>query len=109
MTPAGEFNQVVRFQQRAPNANGKRLGDWEEPGLKARAKVVPRLGTEPVLQARLQGVQPVSVTVRLKAAAGVDNAWRLVWRGVAYNIKTAVPSVDRQDLEILAQADHTDG
>ncbi len=108
MTPAGQLNQVVRFQQRAPNANGKRLGDWE-PGFKTRAKVVPRLGTEPVIQARMQGVQPVAVTCRLKAAPGVDNAWRLVWRGVAYNIKTAVPSADRWDLEILADADQSDG
>lgn len=108
MIAAGELKEHVTFQQRAPNANGKRLADWEA-GFTIRAKVVPRLGTEPVLQARLQGVQPVSVTVRLKAAPGVDDAWRLLWRGGIYNIKTAVPSLDRQDLEILAQADGSGG
>lgn len=66
------------------------------------ARLAPRLGSEPVIASRLQGVQPFLLTVRSSTATrAVTPAWRVrnVRTGRTYNIKTAV-NVDERNAYI---------
>lgn len=72
------------------------------------ARLQPRLGSEPVIAARLTGVQPYTMTVRSSAQTrAVTPAWRAVNKrtGVTYNIKTCV-NVDERNayIEMLVVA-----
>jgi head-tail adaptor len=97
------------FQQRAIDENGDRLGPWEEPGITVWAAVLPLKGGEPVMQQRLQGTTPVSVSIRYSSATKViDNAWRMMWRGVPFNLKDVSPDPRRVFISILATADQSD-
>lgn len=91
MPGAGELRERVTFQQRGEDANGDRLGDWEA-GFTVSARVRALRGSEPVLQSRLQGVQPYSVTIRDSTAARqITTAWRAVWGGRHLNIRAIAP------------------
>lgn len=72
------------------------------------ARLQPRLGGEPVIAARLTGVQPYTMTVRSSAATRqVSPAWRAVNKrtGVTYNIKTCVNADERNAyIEMLVVA-----
>lgn len=64
-------------------------------------------GSEPVIAARLSGVQPVVVTIRNCAASrAITPDWRMrdARRGTIYNIRTAIPSDDRLWIEITAES-----
>jgi len=57
------------------------------------ARLEPRMGSEPVMASRLQGIQPYTLTVRSsERTRAVTPAWRAVnaRTGKGYNIKTAV-------------------
>lgn len=76
MFSAGELRRRVRFDQRALDANGVRLGAWGEV-VTRDAKIVPRLGGEGVVQMRLEGTQPVIITVRRDTLTKIiDNSFR---------------------------------
>lgn len=110
MTSAGQLRERVRFQQRTLDANDDRLGPWDPDGLPVRARVQALKGSEPVLQQRLLGLQPVAVTIRRsRASAAIDTGWRMLWNGQPYNLKTVVPDESRVWIEILAEADQTQG
>jgi SPP1 family predicted phage head-tail adaptor len=105
----GQLRERVTFQKRGPDADGQPLGAWIEPGLSVRACVIALKGREPVLQARLQGVQPVEITVRASdQAREVTDAWRVTWRGQIYNINSIAPDPQRTWIVVLAEADTTD-
>jgi SPP1 family predicted phage head-tail adaptor len=109
MPSPGQLRERVQFQQRTPDKNDDLRGPWDPDGLKVWAAVVPLKGSEPVLQQRLLGIQPLAVTIRYSAAAAqITSAWRMVWQGRPYNIK-APPAADtaRRWLSILAEADQT--
>lgn len=64
-------------------------------------------GSETVIAARLEGRQPVVVTVHdCSAASAVRAGWRMrdLRRGTEYNIRTIVPSDDRVFLEITCES-----
>lgn len=106
MLGAGLRDQRLRFQQRSVDENGDRLGDWED-GFRRWGRAVARTRGEVALQQRLQGVQPVEVTVlRDSRTRELTTAWRMLWNGVAYNIR-AVTAAERVGAEIyiLAEAD----
>lgn len=108
MTPAGQRRERVTFQQRGADANGDRLGPWED-GFVRSARVVARTRGETALQQRLQGLQPVEVTIlRDSASRAVTPAWRMLWNGAPYNIQAVAPTEDRRELVVLAQADQSD-
>lgn len=108
MTPAGQLRERPIFQQRSIDENGDRLGDWET-GFARWARIVPRTRGEVALQQRLQGIQPVEVTIlKTPASLEITSAWRMVWRGTPYNIQAVAPSEDRREITILAQADQSD-
>ncbi len=110
---AGARRERLTFQQRSLDSNGDRLGDWEEigqGGLRRWGRTVARTRGETALQQRLQGLQPVEVTVlRDSGTLEITSAWRMVWNGVPYNIQGVAPDERHHELHILAQADQSDG
>lgn len=103
---AGSLSARVTFQRRIETDDG--LGNvesgwvdqFDEP-----CRLVFRTGSEPVIAARLSGVQPFSMTVRSSdRTRSVTPAWRAVnaHTGVEYNIAT-VANVDERNqwLELL--------
>lgn len=110
MTGNGLRRERVTFQQRSLDANNDRLGDWEEGGFSRWARVLVLRGGEPVMQARLQGQQPVQVTVLSTGATrAVTTAWRIQWKGLPYNIKSIAPGEKRDEIVFLADWDQSDG
>lgn len=108
MSGAGKRSERPRFQQRGVDANGDRLGDWE-PGFARWSQVLVRTRGEAVLQSRLQGVQPVEVTVVADSeTVEITTAWRMVWKTVPYNIRAVAPGEKRDEIVILAEADQSD-
>lgn len=78
--------------------------DWAER-LTARAGFLNLRGGEAVMASRLEGKQPVVVTIRSHAAAlAIDTGWRMrdLRKGHDYNIRSVVQSDDRQFIEITA-------
>lgn len=108
---AGLLRQRPTFQTRGLDDNGEPSAnaDWVDPGLTVWARVVALKGSEPVIQQRLQGVQPVSVTIRASSATrAISTAWRMVWQGVNYNIEAVAPDERGVYLNIMAKADQSD-
>lgn len=63
-------------------------------------------GGETVQARRLEGVQPVVVTIRQSALARtITTDWRMrdVRRGDTYNIRSAIPSDDRAWIELTCE------
>ena len=69
------------------------------------ARLEPRVGSEPVIASRLQGLQPYTMTVRRNERTGaITPAWRARNKrsGVVYAIKAAVNIDERnQWIELL--------
>lgn len=108
MNGAGIRIERIALQARAPDAFGALLGDWET-GFKVWARARPLKGSEPVIQARLQGVQPYEFTVRSMARTrAVTEAHRVFWKGRPYKITAIAPTEDRADIAILAEWDQSD-
>ena len=79
--PAGGLRERLRFEKRAAQADdgyGNREGDWECQ-FDEYARVRPLTGSEPVIAARLTGVQPVRITVRsCYQTRLITSGWRAV-------------------------------
>lgn len=109
MTEAGQLRERIVFQRRGVDENGDRLGAWSDD-FSVAARVRAMRGTEPVIQARLQGVQPLEVTVRWQPKTRqVDTGWRLTWQGRPYNIRSVAPDETRQFIALIAEHDQSDG
>lgn len=106
---AGALTERVHFKRRDEQDDGYGnpvAGDWTTQFTEP-ARLQPKLGSEPVLAARLTGVQPFLLVVRSSARTrGVTPAWRAVnaRTGAEYNIRT-VANVDERNawLEMLVQ------
>lgn len=76
---AGQLRERVTFQRRGqvPDGHGnEQTGDWTDQ-FSVSARLTPRLGGEEVIAARMTGVQPYILTVRMsKAIRTVDSSWR---------------------------------
>lgn len=106
MASPGAMKDRIRFQQRALDANGERLGAWTD-AFTVWAELIWLRGTEAVMQSRLQGRQPVVIVVRESSATRpIDNSWRGVDARQAthvFDIKSVAPSKEPGFLEILAE------
>ena len=104
---AGALSERIHFQKRDEQDDGYGnpiAGDFTTQFTEP-ARLQPKLGSEPVLAARLTGVQPFLLVVRSSARTRtVTPAWRAVnaRTGVEYNIAT-VANVDERGawLEML--------
>jgi head-tail adaptor len=106
---AGELRESVAFDKIAPAADdgGTVAGAWTEQ-FRERAGFTVLVGSEPVIQQRLQGVQPVVVKVRSNSNTRlVDASWRIrdVNAGTAYNIRAVTPTSPRREyIDFLCDA-----
>lgn len=66
---------------------------WRDVATKIPAEIVPLRGGEALSIAVQRATQFYRVTIRKRA--GVTTAHRLLWNGVALDIRTAPPSTDR--------------
>jgi hypothetical protein len=113
VTVAGDLRERIRFEQRGIDADGNRLDDWDAAnGITRAARIFFRQGTEPVLQQRLQGVQPVEITVYSDSQTRtVTTGWRAVntRTGQAFNIRAPAPSEDHAFITFGAVDDGSGG
>jgi head-tail adaptor len=108
MPSPGEFNALVRFDQRGPDANGDPLGDWL-PGFEVWAKVEYLRGSESAIANRIEGRQPVTMVIHDQPdAQDVRTGWRAViieGRGVragdAVNINSVAPAQEIGFLNLI--------
>lgn len=99
---AGALRDRVRFQRRAADANGDRLGAWKDVQT-VWAQITYLRGGEGVLQERLAGNQPVVISIRDSSfARDIDNSWRAVGPEGAYDIASNAPSRTRGFRDITA-------
>lgn len=108
MPGAGALRDRYTFQKRGPDANGDPLGDWADQ-FTISAGTIYLKGSEPVMEQRLQGVQPVVLTVRDETRTRlITTAWRAVNArdtSLKYDIKGNSPAKDTGFRDVLAQSD----
>lgn len=104
MTPGAMRDRYV-LSRRALDANGDATGAWEDVTTLAAQTEFLR-GTEAVQAARLEGEQPVVVTLRACAATrAIDNAWKLRDARDAtrvFDVTAAEITPDRAWVQVLA-------
>lgn len=69
------------------------------------AEIIPRMGTEPVLASRLQGIQPVTLRVRSNSRTRtIDATWRAVAGSTVYAIVSPPVNVSQKNdfIDMLA-------
>ena len=101
---AGDLRDRVRFDARSPDANGDAVGDFFE-GFTVWANIEYLRGSEVAIQQRLEGRQPVSVTVRDSAQARTINAAMQMVNtrsGEIFNVTAASPARQAGFRNILA-------
>jgi head-tail adaptor len=108
MINSGNLYEKVAFDApiETPNGYGGVIQGWEE-AVQVRASIKYLRGGEVVQAARLQGKQPVVVTIRRNTTtAMIEPSWRMrdVRTSIVYNIRSIVRSDDRQWLEITAES-----
>lgn len=107
---AGQLKDRVTFSVRA--STGDEYGNPTTGGFVDQFTVYARVqylrGSEPVVAARLQGVQPVVVTVRRTPETDQIKAdWRIVDVNDAsrvFNIRSVTPGDDRDLIDLLCEA-----
>jgi head-tail adaptor len=112
----GELRERVRIDRRAAipdDGYGNTQGAWAEFIGPVAARIAPAAGSEDVLAERLQGLQPVEITIRYsRQAAAIQTQDRAVnvRSGKTYNV-TSINNADerRAYLSILATAGGADG
>lgn len=97
---AGSLSERVVFMQQVEGDDGYGgvITGWADV-FEDAARLQPRMGSEPVIAARLTGVQPYTLYVRSSVATrAVTPAWRVRNKrtGIEYNIKTCV-NVDERN------------
>ncbi|EJW12737.1 hypothetical protein A33M_1707 [Rhodovulum sp. PH10] len=106
--PAGDLRERVRFEARAvgDDGYGNVRADWIER-FSVSARIVSLRGGESVIAARLQGTQPVVITVRAEARTrAIATDWRAVdaRRGTVYAIRGAVEREGRDYIDLTCEA-----
>jgi len=102
---AGDLSRRVRFDRRTLDINGDRLGDWAA-SVTRDAKVFALKGSEAVQAQRLEGQQPVIITVRRDSVTKtIDNTFRGVDARdttITWDITSAIWNEADDSIELLA-------
>lgn len=106
---AGKLRASLNFQRRTVESDGygnEVVGDFATV-FTDHAEIIPRMGSEAVMGARLQGLQPVTIKVRSHTATrALDAAWRAVdaRSGEVYAITSPPVNTDQKNryIEMLA-------
>jgi head-tail adaptor len=107
---AGKLINKVIFQKpiEMPNSTGGTYQGWEEATYTCRATFKWLRGGETVQAARLEGRQPVVVTIRASVAARqIRENWRMIDAETAIPYDVRLPPVPTDDwafLEITAES-----
>lgn len=109
MTGAGDLDARVRFDRRGADANGDRLGPFED-GFTVAAGVDYLRGSETAVTNRLQGLQPAAITIRdSNQARAITAGYRAViiaGRGVrvgeVFNVTAVAPARKLGFLNVMA-------
>jgi SPP1 family predicted phage head-tail adaptor len=105
--PAGKLNERITFAVRGTGTDG--YGN-EESGFVDQFTVWAGFkalrGGEDVIAARLEGRQPVVLTLRRSSEAlRITTGWRATdARGAIYNIRAVTPDEKRQFIDLLCEA-----
>lgn len=110
---AGRLDHCFAFDQRieAQDGAGNTVASWQEKFTCATGLVNLR-GTETVMAARLEGIQPVILRIRACAKSrAVTSDWRArdLRSGQGYNIRTKTLTDNRAYFEMLAHAGAAEG
>lgn len=106
MPGAGDFKERVRIERRAL-VDGERTGAWETYGTERAAYTWAR-GSETVMAQRVQGIQPLIITLRSNASTrAISNTFRVVdaRTGAIYGVEAVSPSKDGPQFVDLVCAD----
>jgi head-tail adaptor len=106
VTHAGQLRERIRFEAHGPDANGDPLGPWIEI-FACSARIQSLRGTEVVLAQRLEGEQPVLISIHSsRAARALTTDCQAVndRTGQVYNIKAITPDERKMWLDVLAIA-----
>lgn len=101
---AGVLRERITFERRGEDANGDALGPFSFL-YRCRARIAYLRGGEEVMGQRLEGHQPIVLTVRYCAAiAGLSTADRFLDEGTSryFDIKGIEPDDRHQWVDILA-------
>lgn len=107
MISAGELRDRVAFdaETTGDDGYGNTVTGYAEQFI-VSAKIRYLRGSEPVIAQRLQGVQPVVITVRASDDTnGIAPSWRVrdVRGAAVFNIRSVTPSDDRHDIDLLCE------
>ena len=106
---AGELDRRVSFDEPSPGSDGQggQEDGWAADRHSCWAGFRYLRGGETVIQARLAGTQVIVAKIRKNASAkAITNGWRMrdTREGVAYNVRSIIPSDDRAFYEITCES-----
>ena len=103
---AGDLRDRFTFDQRALTPKGDQLGPWGVNAVTVAVNVAYLHGTEAVQDQRLQGEQPVLLTIRASTATKlIDNSFRAVDARDptrVFTVTSAEITPDRAWIQVLA-------
>lgn len=103
---AGDLRDRFTFDRPALDAKGDRRGPGRADAVSVATNVQYLHGTEEVQAQRLQGVQPVLLTIRASSATRlIDNSFRAIDDrdpNRVFNVTSAEPTPDRAWIQVLA-------
>jgi head-tail adaptor len=107
-TNAGQLRETVAFDERVlvDDGYGNMEGDFTEQ-FQCRAGYWWQRGGEMVIAARLEGRQPVEVTVRASTETRrIEPDWRMrdLRTGVSYAVRSVAPTTDRKWIKVQTEA-----
>lgn len=105
--------EQAKFQMRAnvDDGFGNKVGVWTDR-FDERVSIRYLRGSEAVMAARLEGWQPIVVTVRANDMTDrVTTDWRVIVKGTPYNVREPLRPTDqrRREYEFLAESGVADG
>lgn len=108
MPSAGDLSERVAFASETSAADdyGNEVSGYTDQ-FTVWAGIRFLRGTEPVIAQRLQGVQPVIITVRASSDTNqVDTSWRArdVRSGTVFNIRSVTPTDEPGWIDFLTEA-----
>jgi head-tail adaptor len=112
--PTGDLRERVAFDLRSGVSDGAGNFEdaWTETVAPVAARIRPLKGGESVVAQRLQGSQPVVITVRSSAATRAlttDCRARALRSGKTYNVTAVTPDERRAYVDLLCVAGGADG
>lgn len=99
---AGLLNKRITLQKQAAGRDdwGQPVTSWQDVGLPIWANVRFLSGSETIRSGAAEA-QTTRASIRIRPRA-VDPSWRVLFAGVAYEIKSVLPADDRIDLVVEA-------